>query len=164
MSVALYAVLEQELPGMNAAILDGKALARASEELYALAERLGVLPLAAFFSAGDEVLDFLDDGMLDEDLPETLDALEELDDLQDHLQDLIDPTELDEPGDAAATASEWFEPAAGLSTVRALLEHLRAQPEAVPQADGVCADLEALAEILERAAAAGVRWRLAVDF
>jgi len=55
MSVALYVVLEQEIPGFNHSV-NGKALGRAASVLDALAAEIGVQPLMEFFSASPEEL------------------------------------------------------------------------------------------------------------
>jgi hypothetical protein len=50
MGVAWYIVLEKELEGMTTTSIDGKAFARAHEELDRIAAELGLTPPSAFLS------------------------------------------------------------------------------------------------------------------
>ena len=60
MSVALYIVLEKQIPGFDHRV-DGKALGHAGELLDALAEKAGIKPLMKFFSASPaEISEFAD--------------------------------------------------------------------------------------------------------
>ena len=60
MSVALYIVAEQEVPGLDTSV-NGKALGR-SNQLDGLAERAGVRPLMEFYSISpEEAAAFLED-------------------------------------------------------------------------------------------------------
>jgi hypothetical protein len=58
MGVAAYVVIEKEVPSATKLIrsIDGKALARALEELSSIAGSLNVAPLLAFFSASPEMV------------------------------------------------------------------------------------------------------------
>lgn len=57
---------------------------------------------------------------------------------------------------------QWFEPADGLATVRALLVHCTAS--ALEADAGVARDLREFETVLERVKQAGLRWHLSVDF
>lgn len=48
---AFYIVLQEEIPGVDAIGLEGRALSKHSQELEALAKQTGVTPLMSFFSA-----------------------------------------------------------------------------------------------------------------
>jgi hypothetical protein len=56
----------------------------------------------------------------------------------------------------------WFDPALTRTAVRALAEHLRSRPEALPDSRDVLADLVEFEQELSDAATAGVPIRLAV--
>jgi hypothetical protein len=99
MSVAWYIVLEREIPGFDP-FVDGKALARAGDELERLAKNAGVSPLMKFFSAS----------------PNELAAFAE-----DHGLDL--------KGTSAESAEQWFSPEEGLRSVQALLEAVEKRPK-----------------------------------
>ncbi len=61
MGAALYIVLEREIGGLDS-LVNGKALAKASEALERLAHQVGVHPLMEFFSAdAGELGEFLAD-------------------------------------------------------------------------------------------------------
>lgn len=61
MGAALYIVLEREIEGLDS-LVNGKALAKASEALKRLAHQVGVRPLMEFFSAdAGELGEFLAD-------------------------------------------------------------------------------------------------------
>jgi hypothetical protein len=67
------------------------------------------------------------------------------------------PEELD---DILGPWTEWFDPAEGLATVRALVRHLKANPTTLRKLDGVLDELEDLARDLAVAEQEGVRFRL----
>ncbi len=69
-----------------------------------------------------------------------------------------------DPGEIDIPPEQWFDAAAGLETVGALLEHLTTNPHAIPDADRVCAELNEWRTVLKRAADEGVRWHAEVDF
>jgi len=139
MGVAYYIALESKIEGLDT-FMNGKALVHADFEEEAdptitkIANDLGVKNLADFMSESPESL--LAD--LDPDGPRPIWA----DDL---------PPE------------EWFEPQLGLTTVNALLAHLRVNPNLVPNQDAVINDLHEMVRILSAADKNGVRWHLAVD-
>jgi hypothetical protein len=64
--MALYIVLEKEVPGLDA-FVNGKAVGRAEKQLAAMAQRRGVRSLMEFFSVNpDEAADFLEGEGLDD--------------------------------------------------------------------------------------------------
>jgi hypothetical protein len=140
MGSAFFIELEKEISGLDSST-DGKALARAEGYLSALCEDIGVTPLIQFVVVPKEQLDeFL--------------VAEGLDDL--HL-------------DTAKIEAVWFQPAAGLATVRALLGSLEKDPEsftdfAEVEASWVSEDLRETERVLQEAESAGVRWRFLVDY
>ena len=135
MGVALFPVLEREIPGIDAASVSGKALSRAEPELRKIAISLGVTPLMEFYGADDAALA---EGVLD---GEGLDF-----------------------GEWVAPAAKWFAAGEGLGTVSGLLRYVEEHPGSVAEAEGVVADLRAMQGALAEAEKAGVRWHLAVDF
>jgi hypothetical protein len=73
MGSALYITLERKIPGVETFTKEGKTLAKASDGLDVLADRLAVKPLMTFFSvAPDEVADLLEEsgGIDGLDLPD----------------------------------------------------------------------------------------------
>ena len=69
---------------------------------------------------------------------------------------------LDEDIQAQQPPAKWFAPADGLAAVGALLAHLDAHPDALPQQAALRNDLVGLADELTAAERAGVRFRFAV--
>ena len=114
--------------------VDGKALSRAEAELAALAQSLQITPLMDFFSINPEELLANVEG-LGADLSE-----------------------------GAAPPEEWFAAAAGLVTVRALLQHVETHLDSFPSGAAVASELTGFAELLEQAEKRGIRWHLAVDY
>ncbi len=133
MGTALFIVLEHEIPDFHQSEYS-KILAKAGEELDAVAAQLGVPPLMSFFSKDpQEVEDFLDDhGAALDEMP------------------IPDET--------------WYTAADGLKTVDALLGHYKSVPNPTPQTANIVSDLQEFEGVLRRAEAAGVRWHLDVDF
>ena len=105
-----------------------------SHNLDRLAKLAGVRPLEAFFSV---------------DPDEATELFESLG---------------GEPPAGGFAAEEWFAAEAGLTTVRGLLAHLTANPDATRDAAAVADDLRQFESVLAGLAAAGVRWHLAVDY
>ncbi len=58
---------------------------------------------------------------------------------------------------------QWFSPEEGISFVNALAAHIKENPKAVKNAEGVLSDLADYAEVLEKARAAGAKWHLSLD-
>ena len=65
---------------------------------------------------------------------------------------------------AGGAADEWFSVDEGIAWAAALLVKLGSEPTLVENPSGVVADLEECIAVLERARAAGARWRFALDF
>jgi hypothetical protein len=61
---------------------------------------------------------------------------------------------------APLPTEQWFDPAEGLTTVRALLAHFSASPADASLGD----DLREFEATLQRLQDAGLRWHLAVDY
>lgn len=136
MGVAHFVVLSSDLEDVDVS-MEGKALARAADALAALAKTRGVPDLWSFHSQDpDDVMDFLEADGFEGELLEG----------------------------AALPGEQWFEPAAGLETVRDLLEALEKNPAAVDGAEGVEEDLRGVHEILQEAHSRGGRWHFSVDF
>lgn len=133
MGIGWHVVLEQELPGVAAVPMDGKALIHRQHDLDELAAALGVPPLTQFVSS-----DPLAVGRY----------------LQ---QQGLDPDDFPLPDVA------WFPAADGLQTVRGLLARLREKPDAVLDAQRIVRDLQAMEALLTPAAAAPVRFHLQSD-
>ena len=133
MGTALFIALEHEIPEFHQSEYS-KILARAGEELDAVAAQLGVQPLMSFFSKDpQEVEDFLDDhGAALDEMP------------------IPDET--------------WYTAADGLKTVDTLLGHYQSAANPTSQTEDIVKDLREFQDVLRRAAAAGVRWHLDVDF
>jgi hypothetical protein len=132
---ALYIALETMDPAVEN-VLDGKALSRAEGELAGLARRLGVRPLMEFFSMS----------------PEDFEA------------DVAQFNPFGSEARGPIHEEQWFSAQEGLVTVRALLGHLQAQPQAFPGAEAARSDLEDFAHVLEEAGKRGIRWHLSVDY
>lgn len=138
MGVALDIVLEEEIPEYDT-FVNGKALARAEQDLNRIAQELGVRPLMDFFSADpEEVLSFIQA------------EHEATGQTPDNLPDI--PPE------------EWFSATDGLATVQALYVYIREHPDTLKDADSVLQNLEEYMQVLQKAVAVGVRWHLGVDF
>jgi len=134
MSAAYYIVLDTQDPGFDP-FVNGKALARASDALQDAAAQLGVRPLMDFFSMS-----------------------------ADSVEEAAAEFGLDEETLSAAPAEAWFEPADGLRTVRALLQHCEQVREQLPGHEVVREELLEYARVLEQAQSRGFRWHLAVDY
>jgi hypothetical protein len=133
MSVAWYIVLEREIPGFDH-FVNGKALGRAGKVLDALAEEVGVQPLAKFFSVSpEELLGFAEDHGVD---------------LKENAIKL--PHE------------QWFSAEDGLQSVRALMQ--AAESGKIRHVDQILSDLKEFHKVLKVAKENGVGWHLAVDF
>lgn len=137
----------------------GKCLSAASEVLDLRTELLGVIPLTSFWSKSlEEHYDLMGvpEACFDEETG-TYDreAVEQW--RREELGAYYEPLPEGDP-------EVWFEPEEGLVTVRALLNSLRTDATAVPDAEGTLADLEACERVLEELNQQGIRWHLASDF
>ena len=165
MGAAFFITLERPIDGIDPLATNGKALARCSDELDAVAEELGMVPLGGLVSMSpEEVQDMLDLGGIEADeldgLPEELQEAvgEGLDEIKNALSAL--ETQVAEHG---VPPEEWFEASEGLRTVQRLLAFLRTDQHHIAKPEGVVGDLEEIAQILKAAERAGVRFHLSVD-
>ena len=113
---------------------DGKALSRADHVLTPLARQIGVKPLMDFFSMARE-------------------------DYVANAEQFNIPLDPEGPPE-----EQWFPAAEGLLTVRSLIRHVEAHPEALEAPGRVLDDLRDFADVLEEAEKNGVRWHLGVDY
>ena len=135
MAASLYIVVEGEDPGFDI-FVNGHALARNEDALERLAESLAVTPLLQFFSADENSMCLL---------------------LEQGAGDPEWARHLPQP--------QWFDPADGLVTVRALIEFLSSTPvsfgsETLP----VLGELREYERVLQKAMKYKVRWHLAVSW
>lgn len=156
MGVAYYIALDlDEEEGADIdTFVDGKSFARQLEPLTELVAQLGLEPIDHWVSISDEELASLLD--LDDD--------EEADESED-----ADEGGSDEEADPEALAAlennevRWFTAEAGLAYFNALAHHLRAHPNAVPDAQDVLSDVEGYIAVLTQAQAVKAQWYLAID-
>lgn len=59
---------------------------------------------------------------------------------------------------------KWYEADKGLATVQALVRHLEANPKALENAEDVIDDLKEWEEVLLKAKAAGIKWKMKIDY
>jgi hypothetical protein len=135
MSASLYIVVEGEDPGYDI-FVNGRALARNEDSLEKLAMRLGVPPLLDFFSADENSMALLlEEGAGDPAWAQTL------------------------------PPPQWFSPADGLVTVRALLDYLQQNPMALgSDTHAVISELDEYEIVLRKTATRDLRWQLAVSW
>src|SRR5690242_10573970 len=154
--------------------MNGKGLARADKVLRKACDALKVPQLTTFFSLRPSDRDVISGAK------STLaDQLADLNQLRARLG--RKPSKLGKSLDALSKLAvglrragttrieeQWFSPADGLRTVRALLEHLDENPrsfkgdEVDPAA--IEEDLEAIEQIISAAQKAGVRFHLSIDY
>jgi hypothetical protein len=135
MAASLYIVVEGEDPGFDI-FVNGHALARNEDALEALAERLRVSPLLEFFSADENSMALL---------------LEQGAGNPDWARHLPEP--------------QWFSPAEGLVTIRALIAFLATAPAALgSETHPVLLELREYERVLAKTAQRGLRWHLAVSW
>lgn len=131
----MYIVVEGEDPGFDI-FVNGRSLARNEDALERLALRLGVRPLIEFFSADENSMSLL---------------IEEGAGNQDLIRRLPPP--------------QWYSPADGLATVRALLEALAEEPQLLgTEGERVLSELAEYAVVLEKTRDRAMRWHLAVSW
>ena len=135
MAASKYIVVEGEDPGYDI-FVNGRALARYEDALERLALRLGVRPLIEFFSADENSMSLLiEEGAGNPEL----------------IRRLPPP--------------QWYSPADGLATVRALISALEDDPQQLgTEGPQVLTELEEYARVLDKANRAGHRWHLAVSW
>ena len=131
----MYIVVEGDDPGYDI-FVNGRALARYEDALEKVALRLGVKPLIEFFSADENSMSLLiEEGAGNPELVRRL------------------------------PPPQWYAPADGLATVRALINTLTADPQQLgTEGPQVLTELKEYAAVLERADRAGHRWHLAVSW
>jgi hypothetical protein len=135
MAASMYIVVEGEDPGYDI-FVNGRALARYEDALERLALRLGVRPMIEFFSADENSMSLLiEEGAGNPEL----------------IRRLPPP--------------QWYSPADGLGTVRALIAALEDDPQQLgTEGPQVLSELQEYARVLEKASTAGDRWHLAVSW
>lgn len=135
MAASLYIVVEGDDPGFDI-FVNGHALARNEDALERLAERLRVSPLLEFFSADENSMALL---------------LEQGAGNPEWTRHLPKP--------------QWFEPAAGLVTVCALIDFLETAPAALgSETTTALSELREYERVLRKTAHRGLRWHLAVSW
>ena len=135
MAASMYIVVEGEDPGYDI-FVNGRALARYEDALERVALRLGVRPLIEFFSADENSMSLLiEEGAGNPELMRRL------------------------------PPPQWYSPADGLATVRALISALEDDPQQLgTEGPQVLTELEEYARVLDKANRAGHRWHLAVSW
>lgn len=161
MGVAYYIALdlnEEERADIDT-FVDGKSFARQLEPLTELVAQLGLEPIDHWVSISDEELASLLD--LDDD-DEEADESEDAD--EDGSDEDGDP-EADPEALAALENNEvrWFTAEAGVAYFNALAAHLRAHPDAVPDAQDVLSDVDDYIAVLTQAQVVKAQWYLAID-
>jgi hypothetical protein len=135
MAASFYIVVEGEDPGFDI-FVNGHALARYEDALERMAERLHVRPLLEFFSADENSMAQL---------------------LEQGSGDLEWIHHLPEP--------QWFAPADGLLTVRALLERLENMPAVLgTETPQIAQELHEYERVLRKTALHKLRWHIAVSW
>ncbi len=131
----MYIVVEGEDPGYNIYV-NGRMLARHEGAVEQLAARLGVPPLLEFFSADENSMALLiEEGAGNPDL----------------LPRLPPP--------------QWYHAEDGLRTVGALVAAVEADPQIFgPDGEALLAELREYELVLQKTAARGLRWHLAVSW
>lgn len=135
MAASLYIVVEGEDPGFDI-FVNGHALARNEDALERLAESLGVQPLLQYFSADENSMCvLLEQGAGD----------------PDWAQHLPKP--------------QWFDPAEGLTTVRALIRYLTQSPVSFgSESQPILLELSEYETVLAKTEKYHLRWHLAVSW
>jgi hypothetical protein len=135
MAASMYIVVEGEDPGFDI-FVNGRSLARHEDALERLALQLGVRPLIEFFSADENSMSLL---------------IEEGAGNQELIRRLPPP--------------QWYSPADGLVTVRALLEALAKEPQLLgTEGEQVLSELREYQVVLEKTQTRVMRWHLAVSW
>jgi hypothetical protein len=135
MAASLYIVVEGEDPGFDI-FVNGRSLARNEEALDRLAATLRITPLLDFFSADRNSMALL---------------LEQGTGKPEWAQNLPQP--------------QWYSPADGLATVRALIAFLTGSPGAIgSETLIVLSELREYERVLRKTADYGLRWHLAASW
>lgn len=155
MAAAIFVRFERPVPGADGADMAGEALARNLEALDRTAGRLGVAPPSALWSLSPDEYEAViggqdtDDDMAD--LPEEVRA--EVAELNRQMGEAVAVAR-----EAGPPPEEWFDPADGLATVRALADHVREKPGKFKLPDRLLADLADAERYLGAAADHGTRF------
>jgi hypothetical protein len=130
MAAAVVVTLEKELPALAAYTKggSGKALAREQDRLDSTARRRSVTPLTHLLSENQQVL------------------------IEQMKEEGLDPAKMRVPPE------QWFTPAEGLKTLRALTEFVTANLNDFKQPNPILRDLKAAEALLVAAEGAGVRF------
>lgn len=144
LGAAFYVVVNSDDPGFDTTV-DGKALSRHCNQIDAIAGRLGFKSLEAYCSQSPEDAR----GMMAD------------------LMDLEDETDL--PPDAQETIAnmppeEWHDAEHGFDYAQKVGDHIRANRDAVKDADAVLYDLDTMVTVFKAALERGLKWHLQVDF
>jgi hypothetical protein len=135
MAAAIYIVVEGDDPGYDI-FVHGRALARHEDALGHLAGQLRVRPLLDFFSADVNAMALLAER----------------------------EAGMEEWGDCVPRP-QWFSPADGLETVRALIGFLADHPAALgSETRPVQLELAEFEQVLSKTLLRSLRWHLAVSF
>ena len=136
MSTAYFIVLDNSDHGFDTTV-NGKFLSKHAKQLEKIAKTLGIRTLDDFISYS----------------PDEARAM---------MEDLgSDPAEI---AKMELPEQKWFDPQEGLELVGKLAAHLKTNPSAMKNTNGVLADLAEYQEVLEKAKAIGARWNLRMDF
>src|SRR3981189_2844039 len=131
----MYIVVEGEDPGFDI-FVNGRSLGRHGDGVERLALRLGVRPLIEFFSADENSMSLL---------------IEEGGGNQELMRRLPPP--------------QWYAPAEGLRTVKALLTALEVDPQQLgTEGEQVLSELLEYAHVLEKTMERKLRWHVAVSW
>jgi len=128
-----FVVVQPVAPGFAGSLRGGKALASGEPLLGELAQRLGVKPLAAFFSTDPKLA-----------------AME--------LEELARDCGVPEASREAPPDEVWFSASEGLTSVRTLLSHVEAHRQEYPPSLGLA--LVELRGVLEKVEERRLQWHL----
>jgi hypothetical protein len=135
MAASMYIVVEGVDPGFDT-FVNGRSMARHEDALERLALRLGVRPLIEFFSADENSMSLL---------------IEEGAGNQELMRRLPPP--------------QWYSPAEGLVTVRALVKALDDDPQQLgTEGEQVLSELLEYQQVLKKTSDRKMRWHLAVSW
>ncbi len=135
MAASMYIVVEGEDPGYDI-FVNGRYLARYEDALEKLALSLGTKPLIEFFSADENSM-----ALLIEEGAGSIDLIRRL------------------------PPPQWYGASEGLTTVRALRQSLRIDPQQLgSEGRAVLAELEEYEAVLAKTERRGLRWHLAVSW
>jgi len=70
----------------------------------------------------------------------------------------------EDDGGAELPPEQWFSADEGIVVVKALADHLHANPKSVRDANGVMRELKAMHEVFAKVKAASLKWHFVVDF